>query len=159
MVAAMAKLQRRGVKRVEIDGVEYGLGLVPMKDFDPLWAVVLEVIAAIVDAAKGADLSSGTVKLTDLDLGAVSDALQKAKRNFGWGFVYGELGGLVAKHCTVTRGEIEERLDAVYDEHFDEKRAFHFMRWLAEAVRHNTGDFFDGLGSILGGPGTPDPSP
>lgn len=159
MVAAMAKLKRRETKQVEIDGVEYGLGLVPMADFDPLWAVVLEVIATVVDGAKGVDLTKGTIKLSDLDMGAVAAAIQKTKANLGWRFVYGELGGLLAKHSTVTRGELEERLDAVYDEHFDEKRAFHFMKWLAEAVRHNTGDFFDGLGSILGGPGTPGQSP
>lgn len=159
MVATMAKLKRREKKRVEIDGVEYDLGLVPMEDFDPLWAVALEVIAVVVDGAQGADLSSGTVKLTDLNLGSVADAIGKAKKNLGWKFIYNDLGLLLAKHCTVQNGEIEERLDAVYSEHFDEMRAFHFMKWLVEAVRHNTGDFFDGLGSILGGPGTPTPSP
>jgi len=159
MVAAMAKLKRREVKRVEIDGVEYGLGLVPMEDFDPVWAVVLEIIATIVDGAKGVDLTKGSIKLSDIDMGAVAEAIQKSKKSLGWAFVYKELGGLLAKHCTVTRGDLEERLDAVYDEHFDELRAFHFMKWLVEAVRHNTGDFFTGLGSILGGPGTPTPSP
>lgn len=146
---------------ISIGGTQYRISKVKLEDFDLVWDSGIRLLTVAIRSGADVDLDSlaesGSFSLAELDMKALSEAIDAARDVLGWKFIYKELGPVMARHCTVVAygpdgQEIPRRLDACWSQHWNERGAKAVILWTLEALKVNCADFLDGFAGMLAGP-------
>lgn len=137
--------------RFQVGKQSYNIRRVPMEEFDDVWDSAILLVSSAIKGARGAGGVDGEISFADLDLGSVGDALAEARSVLGWKTIYKVLGPTMAKHCELDNPDMPSRMDAIWNDHWNEHGPGAFLQWLIEALKWNCADFLDGAAKLLRG--------